>query len=67
MDAKNLLLLYKQKFTLIENQNSFLLNQNNFLQHRIHQNNKIILEILNNNFQVESNNRNLKNDLQQSN
>ena len=30
MDTKNLLLFYKQKVILLENQNSFLLNQNNF-------------------------------------
>ena len=30
MDIKNLSLFYKQKITLLENQNSFLLNQNNF-------------------------------------
>ena len=53
--AKNLLSFYKQKITLLENQNSFLLNQNNFLQHQIDQNNKIILKILNNNSQVEDN------------
>ena len=30
MDTKNLLLFYKQKIILLENQNSFILNQNNF-------------------------------------
>ena len=29
MDTKNLLLFHKQKVILLENQNSFLLNQNN--------------------------------------
>ena len=32
--AKNLLSFYKQKITLLENQISFLLNRNNFLQHQ---------------------------------
>ena len=31
MDPKNLLLFYEQKNILLENQNSFLLSQNNFL------------------------------------
>ena len=55
IDAKNLLSFHKQKIILLENRNSFLLNQNNFLQHQIDQNNKIILKILNNNSQVENN------------
>lgn len=45
--VKNLLLFYKHKITLLENQNYFLLNQNNFLQHQIDQNNQIILTMLN--------------------
>ena len=48
-NTRNLLLFYKQNIILLENQNSFLLNQSNFLQHQIDQNNKIILKILNNN------------------
>ena len=50
MDIKHLLLFYKQKIILLENQNSFLLNQNLFLQHQIDQNNQIILNALNNNY-----------------
>ena len=65
--AKNVLSFYKQKITLLENQNSFLLNQNNFLQHQIDQNNKIILKILNNNSQVEDNLRKSDNILNKSN
>ena len=65
--AKNLLSFYKQKITLLENQNSFLLNQNNFLQHQIDQNNKIILKILNNNFLVESNLQKSNNNFHKSN
>ena len=65
--AKNLLSFYKQKITLLENQNSFLLNQNNFLQHQIDQNNKIILKILNNNSQVKSNLQKSNNNLHKSN
>ena len=56
IDAKNLLSFYKQKIILLENQNSFLLKQNNFLQHQIDQNNKIVLKILtNSSHQVETN------------
>ena len=44
-----------KKITLLENENSFLLNQDNFLQHQIDQNNKIRLKILNSSSQVESN------------
>ena len=36
----------KQKITLLKNQNSYLLNQNNFLQYQFDQNN-ISLNILN--------------------
>ena len=67
MDTRNLLLFYKQKIILIKNRNSFLLNQNNFLQNQIDQNNKIILNILNNNSLVESDLRNSNNNLQKSN
>ena len=66
IDAKNLLSFYKQKIILLENQNSFLLNQNNFLQHGIDQNNKITLKILNNNSQVENNLQKSDNSLQES-
>ena len=65
--VKNLLSFYKQKITLLENENSFLLNQSNFLQHQIDQNNKIILKILNNNSQVENNIQKSDNDLNKSN
>ena len=41
MNTKNLLLFYKQKIVLLENQNSFLLNQTNFLEHQNDQRNKI--------------------------
>ena len=64
--VKNLLSFYKQKITLLENQNSFLLNQT-ILQHQIDQNNKIILKILNNNSQVESNLQKSDNNLHKSN
>ena len=43
MNTKNLL-FYKQKIILLENPNSFVLNENNFLQHQIDQNNKIVLK-----------------------
>ena len=46
-NTRNLLLFYKQNIILLENQNSFLLNQSNFLQHQIDQNNKVIWKILN--------------------
>ena len=55
IDGKNSLSFYKQKIILSENQNSFLLNQNNFLQHHIDQNKKIILKILSKYSHVESN------------
>ena len=45
MNTKNLL-FYKQKIVLLENPNSFVLNENNFLQHQVDQNNKIVLKIL---------------------
>ena len=67
MDTRNLLLFYKQRIILIKNRNSFLLNQNNFLQHQIDQNNKIILNILNNNSLDESYLQNSNNNLQKSN
>ena len=56
-----------KKIILLENQNSFLLNQNNFLQHLIDQNNKIILKILSNNSQVESSLQKSDNNLHKSN
>ena len=31
--AKHILSFYKQKITLLESENSFLLNQSNFLRH----------------------------------
>ena len=43
--AKNLLSFYKQKIIVLENQNVFLLNQNNIFQHQIDQNNKNIENI----------------------
>ena len=46
-NTRNLLLFYKQNIILLKNQNSFLLNQSNFLQHQIDQNNKVIWKILN--------------------
>ena len=60
MDIKHLLLFYKQKIILLENQNSFLLNQNIFLQHQIDQNNQIILNVLNNNNNLQKYNNNLQ-------
>ena len=66
-DAKNLLSFCIQKMILLQNQNSFLLKQNNFLKHQIDQNNKIILKILSNNSQVESNVEKSDNNLQKSN
>ena len=67
IDAKNLLSFYKQKIMLLENQNSFLLNHNNFLQHQIDEKNKIILKILSNNSQLESNLQKSDNNLQKTN
>ena len=49
------------------NQNSFPLNQNNFLQHQSDQNSKITLKTLNNNSQIESNLQKSDNNLQKSN
>ena len=66
MDTKSLLFFYKQKIILLENQSTFPLKQNNFLQHHTDQNNKIKLKILNNNSQVESNLQNFNNILQKS-
>ena len=66
-DAKKLLPFYQQKIILLQNQNHLLLNQSNFLQHQIHQNNKIILKILNNNSQIKSNLQESDNNLQKSN
>ena len=59
-----IVLFYKQKIILLENQNSFLLNQNIFLQHQVdRQNNQIVFKTLNNS-QVESNLQKSNNNLQ---
>ena len=67
IDAKKSLQFYKQKIILLDNQNSFPLNQNNFLQHHIDQNDKIILKILRKCSQVESNLQKFDNNLQKYN